>query len=71
MQSPSAESLDDIRTTSTARSNVKVLLQAARTYAYSENGSELVPVHVLLDSGSQRSYVTNDLKNKLGLKTEV
>ena len=69
MSSPSAESLDGVTTTSTARSNVKVLLQTARTYAYSENGSELVPVRVLLDSGSQRSYVTNDLKNKLGLKT--
>ena len=34
---------------------MKVLLQTARTYAYSENGDELVPVHVLLDSGSQRS----------------
>ena len=34
----------------------------------------MVPVRVLMDSGSQRSYVTESLKNKLGLvpeKTEV
>ena len=50
---------------------MKVLLQTARTYALSENSSELVPVRVLLDSGGQRSYVTNDLKNNLRLKSEV
>ena len=38
-----------------------------RTYAYVENGSKLLPVRVFLDSGSQRSYVTNHLKRKLGL----
>jgi len=32
------------------------------------NNGELVPVRVLLDSGSQRSYITLKLKNRLGLK---
>ena len=54
-------------TTSTARSKVQVLLQTARTYAYVENGTKLLTVCVLLDSGSQRSYITNNLKRKLGL----
>ena len=30
---------------------------------------ELVPVRVLLDSGSQRSYITLKLKRRLGLNT--
>ena len=57
----------NITTTSTARSKVQVLLQTARTYAYVENSTKLLPVRVLLDSGSQRSYVTNHLKRKLGM----
>ena len=62
----------NITTTSTARSKVQVLLQIARTYV--ENSTKLLPVRVLLDSGSQRSYITNHLKRKLGLipvKTET
>ena len=64
----------NITTTSTARSKVQVLLQPATTYAYVENGTKLLAVRVLLDSGSQRSYITNHLKRKLGLipiKTET
>ena len=64
----------NITTTSTARSTVQVLLQTAKTCAYVENGTTLLPVRVLLDSGSQRSYITNHLKRKLGMipiKTET
>ena len=64
----------NITTTSAARSKVQVLLQTARTYAYVENSNKLLPVCVLLDSGTQRSYMTNHLKRKLGLipiKTET
>ena len=60
--------------TTVARSKRQVYLQTATTYAYSPNRSSVVPVRVLMDSGSQRSYVTESLKNKLGLipeKTEV
>ena len=38
-----------------------------RKYAHVENSTKLLPVRVLLDSGSQRSYITNNLKRKLGL----
>ena len=38
----------------------------ARTQAYAVNG-EKVPVRVLFDSGSQKSYITNQLKARLGL----
>ena len=44
-----------------------VLLQTARTFAYSVD-EELVSVRVLLDNRSQRSYITNDLSASLGLK---
>ena len=61
-------------TTATVINKVQVLLRTARTYAYVENGTKLLPVRVLLDSGSQRSYVTNHLNRRLGLipiKTEI
>ena len=47
----------NITTTSTARCKVQVLLQTARTY---------MPM-LRMVSGSQRSYITNHLKRKLGL----
>ena len=60
--------------TTAAQSKRQVYLQTATTYAYSPIKSSVVPVRVLMDSGSQRSYVTESLKNKLGLipeKTEL
>ena len=50
--------------TTTAMMNTegKVLLQTAPTFAYT-NCDDLVPVQVLLDNGSQQSYLTNDLRN--------
>ena len=43
------------------------MLQTARTFAYSVD-EELKSVRVLLDNGSQHSYITNDLSARLGLK---
>ena len=45
----------------------EVLLQTATTLAFSHDDSELVPVRILLDSGSQRSYATDQLKKKLAI----
>ena len=53
--------------TSTTRNKKMVLLQTARTFAHASDG-EIVPVRVLFDNGSQRSYLTNSLKIRLGLK---
>ena len=53
--------------TSTRRNKRMVLLQTARTFAHASDG-EAVPVRVLFDNGSQRSYLTNSLKTRLGLK---
>lgn len=61
-------------TTATNGKSSKVLLQTATTFAYSSQRSTTVPVRVLMDSGSQRTYVTDGLKEKLGLqptKTET
>ena len=54
-------------TVAVGNSRANVLLQTARTFAYSVD-EELVSVRVLLDNGSQRSYITNDLSAHLGLK---
>ena len=40
-----------------------VLLQTATVMAYNENSKKSVPVSILLDCGSQHSYVTNSLKS--------
>ena len=54
-------------TTAVARTKAKVLLQTARVQAYTLN-RELILVRLLLDSGSQHSYVTNQLTRRLQLQ---
>ena len=61
-------------TTASSKGQSKVLLQTVATFAHADHQSDPVPVRILLDSGSQRSYCTNALKEKLGLvptKTET
>ena len=50
------------------RKRNSVLLQAARAVTLDETGRHSVPVRILLDTGNQRSYVTEDLRSKLKLK---
>ena len=60
--------------TASSKGQSKVLLQTVATFAHADHQSDPVPVRILLDSGSQRSYCTNALKEKLGLvptKTET
>ena len=64
----------DQSTMTATKTRHKVLLQTAVTYAQAMNGSNPIPMLVLLDSGSQRSYITNSLKKRLSLvpmKTET
>ena len=56
-------------TTTTSNASSKVLLQTAITYAYSPHSNTAIPVRVLLDSGSQRSYAINHLKRRPGLQS--
>lgn len=49
-------------------------MQTATTFVYSNHDATTIPVRVLIDSGSQRTYITNHLKERLGLqptKTET
>ena len=54
-------------TVAVSRSKAQVLLQTAQTYAYTAH-NELIPVRILMDVGSQRSYLSNALKTRLKLK---
>ena len=63
-------------TTTTVGSKAKgtVLLQTAKAMAFNEDNSKSTQVRILFDNGSQRSYVTSDLKSRLNLnpiKTET
>jgi len=62
---PTDSSNQDVTVNNVSRSKSRVLLKIARTYTYAAN-KELVPVRVLLDSGSQRLYVSQELKSRLG-----
>ena len=59
---------EHMRTVTGTVKGKNVLLQTATVMAYNENSGKSVPVHILLDCGSQRSYVTNCLKSELDLK---
>ena len=51
-----------------------VVLQTATAIARETNSSKTVPVRILFDGGSQRSYITKNLRDRLGLnakKTET
>ena len=47
----------------TVKSKNKVLLKTASVIAQGENATNGIPVRVLLDDGSQKTYITNNLKN--------
>ena len=57
-----------ITTTSSTKAKGSILLQTATAIATNEDGSRSLPVRILFDNGSQRSYVTDNLKSKLCLK---
>ena len=46
----------------------EVLLKTASVLAVGENSATSVPIRMLLDDGSQKSYITNSLKTQLHLK---
>jgi hypothetical protein len=54
--------------TAQAKSNSTVLLQTARAVAINPLNGRSTTVRILFDSGSQRTYLTDDLRNKLNLK---
>ena len=58
-----------VLTTANFSTKTSVVLQTATAYAQGIGAAKVVPVRILFDSGSQRTYITKDLKNRLGLKT--
>lgn len=56
-------------TTSSTKVKGNVLLQTPTTIATNHDRSKSVPVQILFDNGSQRSYVTDSIKSKLGLSS--
>ena len=54
--------------TATSRNKNQVLLQTARTMAFGGDDSRAVPVRILFDTGSQRSYITDELQKQLKLE---
>ena len=57
--------------TATSRSKGSVLLQTATAVATNEDQSKWATVRNLFDSGSQRSYITDSVRRKLGLKSAI
>jgi predicted nucleic acid-binding Zn-ribbon protein len=55
--------------TTCAKTKENVLLKTATATALNEDGSKSTTVRILFDTGSQRSYITDNLKTRLGLKT--
>ena len=50
------------------KSKTEVLLKTASVIAQGENATNGIPVRILSDDGSQKTYTTNNLKNGLKLK---
>lgn len=61
--------LPSTATTASSKAKGTVLLQTATAIATNEDGSKSTKVKILFDSGSQKSYVTDSLKSRLGLKS--
>ena len=56
--------------TNLVRTKTCVLLQTARIYAYTSD-KKLIPVRLLMDNGSQCSYISSQLRSKLTRMTHV
>ena len=61
---------DNTTVTATTKHDEKVLLQTATAYVYGRNKEERVEVKLLYDNGSQRTYLTEELKKRLSLEAE-
>ena len=65
-ESKATESMDQL-VTATIKGKKEVLLQTAMTYAYGDNEMKKIPIDILFDSGGQRTYVSEGVKEKLSL----
>ena len=58
-------------TTNTIKDRCTILLQRAIVAAFGEASANSALVHILFDSGSQMSYVTESIQRKLNLPIKV
>lgn len=63
-----SEAISSTNTSSVTKSQRTILLQTAHALAFAEPSSPAVWVRILLDSGSQLSYITERLQHQLSLK---
>ena len=68
-QSTEVSQLPQSTTTASSGSKGTVLLQTASAIARNGDSTKSTRVKILFDNGSQRSYVTDNLKSRLGLKS--
>ena len=68
-QSTEVSQLPQSTTTASSGSKGTVLLQTASAIARNKDSTKSTRVKILFDNGSQRSYVTDNLKSRLGLKS--
>ena len=54
--------------TATAKSNSTVVMQTARTMVSGKDATKKVPVTILFDSASQKSYVTEAFRRNLAYR---
>lgn len=66
-QPASEKEIGNITTTNTVRNKGTVLLQTAKATAFNEDNLKSSLLRILFDSGSQRSYITSNLKSRLNL----
>ena len=69
-ESKAPEGTDQL-VTATVKGKKEVLLQTARAYAYGNDETKKIPIDILFDSGSQRSYVSEEVKKKLSLNANT
>jgi len=69
-ESQKQESRTSQTLTTAGKEKTNVLLQTATAYAFGDEKDNKIQVNILFDGGSQKSYIAEDLKKRLGLKPE-
>ena len=60
----------DTKATSSINMKQEVLLQTASAYVYGDDKAKRVEVNILFDGGSQRRYISEEVRSNLNLRVE-
>ena len=66
---PPVDKTTAANTTNSIKDKKAILLQTARAVASDSDGTKEVNICILLGNGSQRSYITEAIRSKLGLRS--